>query len=343
MNRARQKRPPSGYSPPLRSFPLAAEESEDESAPVPSAARRPSADRPALRLPGPLHPGPRSGSIRKSQGVQLEQRARLDLPYPTLVHAELAADLRYAPRRAPVVQAEPQSDDRLLPRAERLDEPPHVLAEAPLGRHVGRRRSRVPDEGVHRRPVGPPGPRRHAPLPPPGVDGAVEGADLVGAVPVEVETGHGHPALLGELLVVRPPSQLGHEDPLLYPDVVDLPQRALGDAYRPGLLVDVPPHLLLDPPRRVRAEPEAEVRVELLRGAGQADDALLARVLELHGRGPPGGRRRRRRPFLGRLSCHRDDEAEVGLDERGLGPVRPAYLLLEGRDGVVRRLGPLGE
>jgi len=69
---------------------------------------------------------------------------------------------------------------------------------------------------------------------------------------------------------------------------VDLFDGAGGDADRAGLFRDVFGHFLLDPPDGVGGEAEAQFGVELLRGAGEADDALLARVLELDGAGPLG-------------------------------------------------------
>ena len=79
---------------------------------------------------------------------------------------------------------------------------------------------------------------------------------------------------------------------------------------------------------------EVAIGVEPLGSAGEADDAVLAGVVE--GQvglgvlldGPPG---------------RRDDEAEVGLDERRLGPLALADLPLEVGDGHAEGLGPLGE
>mmetsp|Transcript_20872 Transcript_20872/g.43997 ORF Transcript_20872/g.43997 Transcript_20872/m.43997 type:complete len:209 (-) Transcript_20872:1397-2023(-) len=183
-------------------------------------------------------------------------------------------------------------------------------------------------------------PRAHAPLPRPRVHLLIQAGYLLGALTVKVEFGHGHAHALGELVVVGPASQLVHQYPFLDANVVDLFDGALGDADRAGLFADVALYLLLDPPYGVGGEAKAQLRIEFFRGAREADDALLAGVLELDGIGALG---LTKGGFFGCLTGDGDDESEVGLDEGRLGALGTADLLFEAGDGVVGGIGPLGE
>mmetsp|Transcript_9214 Transcript_9214/g.13888 ORF Transcript_9214/g.13888 Transcript_9214/m.13888 type:complete len:317 (+) Transcript_9214:28-978(+) len=271
---------------------------------------------------------------------QFQQRPRLNLLDELLLHPKLGANVRQ-PQRLAVVQPEPQPNHGLLPRRQRPHQPPNILLHHLPIRHLARAGMlRILHERAHGAPVPPVSPRGHAPLPLPRIDALVQTAHLLGALPVKGELGHRYSAPFRHLLIVRPPPHLVHEYPLLDSNVVDLGNGAGGHPDGPTLLADVLGHLLLDPPNGIRRESKSQLRVEFFRGAGEADDALLAGVLELDGVGAAGGGDGR---FFGGLARDRDDEAEVGLDEGRLGALGAADLPFEAGDGVVGRCGPLGE
>lgn len=237
--------------------------------------------------------------------------------------------------RLATVQTEPQPDDHLLPRAERLHHQlPHVVLEHLLRRQLFRGGARILHQVADLRHLVGRVARRRAALPGPRREGLVDRNDVPGRAAVERQLLQGHLALGGHLGVGGLPPVLGHEEPLVDPDVVDLLPGRPREADLAGLVVDRFGDLAPDPPQGVGGEAEVAVRVEPLGGAGEADDAVLAGVVErqVGGRGlldgPPG---------------RRDDEAEVGLDERRLGPLALADLPLEVGDGHAEGLGPLGE
>ena len=114
------------------------------------------------------------------------------------------------------------------------------------------------------------------------------------------------PGDLGDLLGGRLAAELGDELALGAADLVELLDDVDRDADRARLVGERARDRLADPPGRVGRELEALAVVELLRGAHQAERALLDQVEE-------------RQPLVAVVLGDRDDEAQVGLDHLLLG------------------------
>src|SRR5262249_6262561 len=130
------------------------------------------------------------------------------------------------------------------------------------------------------------------------------------------------PRDLGDLLGGGLATELGDELALGAADLVELLDDVDRDADRAGLVGERAGDRLADPPGRVGRELEALAVVELLRGADEAERALLDQVEEGE-------------PLVAVVLRDRDDEAEVGLDHLLLGvevtaldPLREVDLLL---------------
>src|SRR4051794_31159869 len=106
---------------------------------------------------------------------------------------------------------------------------------------------------------------------------------------------------VGDLLRCGLAAQLGDELALRATDLVELLHDVDRDADRTRLVGERAGDRLADPPGRVRGELEALAVVELLRGADQAERALLDEVQE-------------RQPLVAVVLRDRDDQAQVGLD-----------------------------
>ena len=109
------------------------------------------------------------------------------------------------------------------------------------------------------------------------------------------------PGDLGDLVGGGLAAQLGDELALGAADLVELLDDVDGDADRARLVGERARDRLADPPGRVGRELEALAVVELLRGAHQAERALLDQVQE-------------RQPLVAVVLGDRDDEAQVRLD-----------------------------
>src|SRR5829696_1578626 len=119
-------------------------------------------------------------------------------------------------------------------------------------------------------------------------------------------------------------AELRDELALRAADLVELLDHVDRDADRAGLVGERAGDRLADPPRRVGGELEALAVVELLRGAHQAERALLDEVQE-------------RQALVAVVLGDRDDQAQVGLDHlllrvevAALDPAREVDLLLGG-------------
>ena len=126
--------------------------------------------------------------------------------------------------------------------------------------------------------------------------GALDRLDLVGLDARDV----------GDLLGGGLAAQLGDELALGAADLVELLDDVDRDADRARLVGERAGDRLADPPGRVGRELEALAVVELLRGAHEAERALLDEVEE-------------RQALVAVVLGDRDDEAEVGLDHLLLG------------------------
>src|SRR5688500_1414201 len=132
---------------------------------------------------------------------------------------------------------------------------------------------------------------------------------------------------LGDLVVGGLAAQLGDELALGAADLVELLDDVDRDADRARLVGERAGDRLADPPGRVGRELEALAVVELLRGADQAERALLDEVQE-------------RQALVAVVLGDRDDQAQVGLDHLLLG-VEVAALDLAGEvDLLLRREQP---
>ena len=132
------------------------------------------------------------------------------------------------------------------------------------------------------------------------------------------------PGDVGDLLGGGLAAQLGDELALGAADLVQLLDDVDRDADRARLVGERAGDRLADPPGRVSRELEALAVVELLRGADQAERALLDQVEE-------------RQPLVAVVLRDRDDEAQVRLDHlllrvevAALDPARQVDLLLRG-------------
>ena len=267
--------------------------------------------------------------------AKLMQRPGLDLSYSFPRNRESSSNLLQSLGLA-VVETETHPNDCLLPRVEGADQPLEIVLEhAVLGHGIGIllriadgvRESKVPGGGarLHTSSTGSGslilraldgGFHRHV-----AAGDLLQELDLVG---LDVDP-------LGNLVVVRGPSQLVLQIVLGPADLVELIVDVDGKADGPALVGDGAHDGLLDPPRRVRREAEAALGIELLARSGQAEGALLAQVLEVEA------------PVLVALG-DADDQAEVGFGESGLGAEGASDLLLElrHRHALLNFVGPLG-
>src|SRR3954447_15009376 len=124
-----------------------------------------------------------------------------------------------------------------------------------------------------------------------GLRGALDRVDLLGVDPGDV----------GDLVGGRLAAELGDQLALGAADLVELLDDVDGDADRARLVGERTGDRLADPPGRVRRELEALAVVELLRGAHEAERALLDEVQE-------------REALVAVVLGDRDDQAQVGLD-----------------------------
>src|SRR3954447_9880114 len=111
---------------------------------------------------------------------------------------------------------------------------------------------------------------------------------------------------VGDLLGGRLAAELGDELALRAADLVELLDDVHRDANRARLVGERAGDRLADPPGRIRRELEALAVVELLRGADQAERALLDQVQE-------------RQALVAVVLGDRDHQAQVGLDHLLLG------------------------
>ena len=150
-----------------------------------------------------------------------------------------------------------------------------------------------------------------------GLGGALDRVDLLG-----VDAGD-----LGDLLRRRLAAELGDELALGAADLVELLDDVDRDADRARLVGERAGDRLADPPGRVGRELEALAVVELLRGADEAERALLDEVEE-------------RQSLVAVVLGDRDDEAQVGLDHLLLGVEVAALDALGEVDLLLRRQQP---
>jgi hypothetical protein len=137
-------------------------------------------------------------------------------------------------------------------------------------------------------------------------DGGLEGDGLLGDLQDLADLVEGQLHLLGDLLGRRLAAELLHEVARGADELVDRLDHVHRDADGARLIGDGAGDGLTDPPRRVGAELVPAAVLELVHRLHQADVALLDEVEELQA-------------AVGVLLRDGDHEAEVGLDELGLG------------------------
>src|SRR5687768_5926284 len=251
--------------------------------------------------------------LRLGEALKLLQRLVLDLANPLARHVERAPDLVEGAR---VLAAQPVAE--LEHAAFAVREVLERLAECLLGQDlrralIGRLGPLVGDElaelGLllvadrllerHRR-----------------LSRALDRVDLLGLDARDV----------GDLLGGRLAAELGDELALGTADLVQLLDDVHWDADRARLVGERARDRLADPPGRVGRELEALAVVELLRGADQAECALLDQVEE-------------RQALVAVVLRDRDDETQVRLDHlllrvevAALDALREIDLLLRGEE-----------
>src|SRR5438270_6255488 len=241
---------------------------------------------------------------RVGDSAQLLEALVLDLPDALTRDVERPADLVEGARMLPVEPVAQLEHLALAARQRAQNLPQCLLPQRGLGLLVGKRQVLVRDEVaelglvlVTDRLL-----QRHG-----GLRAAADVLDLV-AGQIEVAADLGRDRLAPEL---------GAQLPLGAHDLVQLLDDVHGHADRARLVRERARNRLADPPRRVGRELEALAVVELLRGANEADRALLDQIEE-------------GQALVSVLLGDRDDEAEIRLD----------HLLL---CAVVAALDPLRE
>src|SRR5512133_1812535 len=249
----------------------------------------------------------------RARGVaQLPERLRLDLADALARHLEVLPDLLERVV-ALLADAEAHAEDLLLARREGGEHLPGLLGQVHVDDRVrGRDERLVLDE-----------------VPEVAVlllaDGRLEADRLLRDLEDLAHLVERQLHLLRDLLRRRLAPELLHEVAARPDELVDRLDHVDGDADRPRLVGDGAGDRLADPPRRVRRELVAALVLELVHRLHEADVALLDEVQELQA-------------AVRVLLRDRDDEAQVGLDELGLRPLRPALALADGAVGALQQL-----
>ena len=147
-------------------------------------------------------------------------------------------------------------------------------------------------------------------------DGGFEGDGLLRDFHHLADLADGHVHGVGDFLAGGLPAQLLHQLALGADELVDGLDHVHGDADGAGLVRDGAGDGLADPPGGIGREFEAAAVLELVHGLHEADVALLDQVQELQA-------------TVGVALGDADHEAQVGLDELGLGAAADALGTLE--------------
>src|SRR6266496_1976524 len=250
---------------------------------------------------------------------ELPQRLRLDLPDPLARDLEVLADLLERVV-ALLADAEAHPEHLLLARRERGEHLPRLLGQVHVDDRVRRGDERLVLDEVAKVAV--------LFLP----DGGLEADRLLRDLEDLADLVERQLHLLRDLLRARLAPELMHEVAAGPDELVDRLDHVDADADRPRLVGDRAGDRLADPPRRVRRELVAPLVLELVHRLHEPDVPLLDEVEELEA-------------AVRILLRDRDHEAQVRLDQLGLGPLRLVLALADGPVGpaqlVDRDLGLL--